>query len=134
VSETPLEISRGEPRLIGGRCPNCGRVLFPYRERCPSCASQGVESFPLPEQGTLWSYTVQGFRPPSPPFADDGSEEFEPFGVGYVELPGALRVESRLLADLNELRIGMPLRLVPLQVAGEQLFAFAPVDDGEGPR
>lgn len=133
-ASSPLDTSSGEPRLIGGRCPHCGQLGFPRRERCPGCARQGVEAVPLPTEGTLWSYTVQGFRPPSPPFADGAPDDFEPFGVGYVELPGALRVESRLLVDLEELRIGMPLRLVPMDVDGEPLFAFAPVADGEGGR
>lgn len=131
MSDSPLDTSRGEPRLIGGRCPECSQVVFPHRERCPGCAADGVEPVALPAEGTLWSYTVQGFRPPSPPYGENGSGEFEPFGVGYVELPGWLRVESRLLGDPAGLRIGMPLRLVPLDVGGEQLFAFAPAADGE---
>lgn len=131
-ASVPLDTSTGEPRLIGGRCPHCEQLVFPHRERCPGCAREGVEPTPLPTEGTLWSYTVQGFRPPSPPYAGGEAEEFEPFGVGYVELPGSLRVESRLAADPGELRIGMPLRLVPLEVEGERLFAFAPVTDGEG--
>ena len=116
---------------MGGRCPYCTRVVFPHRERCPGCAHEGVEAVSLPSEGTLWSYTVQGFQPPSPPFNRAEAAEFEPYGVGYVELPGWLRVETRLLADPGELRIGMPLRLVPLEIDGEQLFAFAPVADGE---
>ena len=129
---SPLDMSTGVPRLIGGRCRQCGRAIFPHRERCPGCAQGGVESIPLPSVGTLWSYTVQGFQPPSPPFGGGDPEEFEPFGVGYVELPGWLRVETRLLADPGELRIGMPVRLVALELDGEQLFAFAPIA-GEEP-
>jgi uncharacterized OB-fold protein len=129
---SPIDTSTGELRLIGGRCRHCGRAAFPHRDRCPSCAHEGVEPVPLPSEGTLWSYTIQGFRPPSPPFNGAEAAEFEPFGVGYVELPGWLRVETRLLGDPGELRIGMPLRLVPLEIEGEQLFAFAPVDDEAG--
>ncbi len=33
-------------------------------------------------------------------------------GVGYIELPGEVRVEARLtVADPDELRIGMPMEL-----------------------
>ena len=131
-ASSPIDLSTGEPRLIGGRCPHCEQVVFPHRERCPGCAGEGVEAIPLPTEGTLWSHTVQGFPPPSPPYFGAGGDEFEPYGVGYVELPGALRVESRLLADPGELRIGMRLRLVPLDVEGESLFAFAPIPEDGG--
>jgi uncharacterized OB-fold protein len=85
----------------------------------------------LPTRGFLWSWTIQGFEPKSPPFRAPGP--FTPYGVGYVELPGALRVESRLTeADPDRLRIGMEMELVfepfGMDVAGNELvtFAFAP--------
>ena len=40
-------------------------------------------------------------------------ENFKPFGVGYVELPNQVRVESRLKCkDPAQLRIGMEMELV----------------------
>lgn len=82
---------------------------------------------------------MQGFPPKSPPYiaeADDG--EFAPFGVGYVELTGALRVESRLtVADPAGLRIGMEMELAILEDRGRSYYAFAPrvqdPGDGNGP-
>ena len=50
-----------------------------------------------PAQGTLWTWTVQGFRPKSPPY--EGTDEFVPYPVGYVELAGEAKVES-LLVDV----------------------------------
>ena len=69
-------------------------MTFPLRERCPACASADVSRTLLPERGTLWTWTIQGFEPKSPPYVPDG--EFAPFAVGYVEFPGYLRVEGRL--------------------------------------
>jgi uncharacterized OB-fold protein len=64
----------------------------------------------LANDGLLWSWTIQRFAPKTP-FAVGAT--FVPFGVGYIELPGQLRIESRLTtADPNELHIGMPMRLV----------------------
>ena len=64
----------------------------------------------LSRTGTLWSYTVQGFRPKSP---YNGPDEFEPYGVGYVELPGEVMVEARLTEnDPDVLEIGDPMELV----------------------
>jgi uncharacterized OB-fold protein len=85
----------------------------------------------LARRGVLWSFTVQGFRP-KPPYA--GPEEFEPYGVGYVELPGQVIVESRLTENNPEkLAIGaaMELAIIPFRRDDEGndvvTFAFRPV-------
>ena len=119
-----------EPRLIGSRCRNCGTVTFPRQGTCPRCTSTDVQERRLARRGTLWSWTIQRFRPKSPPYT--GPEEFEPYGVGYVELPGEVRVEARLTeADPARLHIGMPMELVLVPApgaAGAQTFAFRPAE------
>jgi uncharacterized protein len=97
------------PQLIGGRNRATGRIVFP----CPS--SDEFEPHALARQGTLWSYTVQRYRPKSPPYA--GPAAFKPWAVAYVELAGETIVEARLAeVDLDAITIGMPLELtmVPL--------------------
>lgn len=77
---------------------------------------ESFEPCVLPQAGRLWSYTVQRFAPKSPPYA--GAQPFEPFAVGYVELPGTVIVESRLTGvAFEDLRVGMPVELtvVPLR-------------------
>jgi uncharacterized OB-fold protein len=102
--------------LIGGRDRATGRHVFPL----PDDAAQ-YEACELPRRGRLWSYTVQRFPPKSPPYA--GPTPFEPFALGYVELPNVIIVESRLVdVPFDELRIGMPLELV--------IVPFRTDDDG----
>lgn len=95
------------PSLIGGRSRADGRLVFP----CPTgSAGADYEPVTLGRRGRLWSYTVQRFRPKSPPYA--GPVTFEPYAVGYVELPGEIIVEARLAGvRFEELRIGLPLQL-----------------------
>lgn len=63
---------------------------------------------------------MQGFRPKEP-YA--GPAEFEPFGVGYVELAGQVIVESVLTEnDPDALEIGAPMELC--------IVAFGVDDDG----
>lgn len=98
-------------RLLGSRCRPCGAVTFPAQPSCPRCATEDVEPHALAPQGTLWTWTVQGFRPKSPPYA--GPEEFEPYAVGYVDLGGEVLVEGRLVdVPLDEVEIGMALATV----------------------
>ena len=99
-----------EPRLIGSRCNECGNVSFPAQPSCPRCTATDVTEHLLARDGVLWTWTVQGFRPKSPPYT--GPAEFEPYPVGYVELPGEVKVESRLVdVAPADLRIGMPMEL-----------------------
>jgi uncharacterized OB-fold protein len=125
-----------EPHLIGGRCGACETITFPWQSGCPRCGAGPLAERPLARRGRLWAWTTQEFPPPSPPFAGARGPDFEPFGVGYVELPGELRVEARLTEhDPARLRVGMAMELaiVPFGTdeAGNELvtFAFRPADE-----
>lgn len=100
------------PRLIGGRLPS-GKVVFPMPK---GDAARDVEIYPLSRTGSLWSWTRQDFRPKEP---YDGPETFEPYLLGFVELPGETIVETRIVdARLEELKLGMMME-----------FVVAPFDD-----
>ena len=120
--------------LLGSVCADCGTTAFPAQRSCARCSGEDVSATALPQQGTLWAYTVQCFEPKRP-FRHDG--DFTPFGLGYVDL-GPVVVESRLtVADVDALSPGLPVRLVtePLFTEDDGTvvhgFAFTPV---EGPR
>ncbi|HEX9355257.1 MAG TPA: OB-fold domain-containing protein [Streptosporangiaceae bacterium] len=120
------------PRLIGSQCARCGVVAFPSQPSCPKCTSAKVTERLLARRGTLWSWTVQCFPPKSPPYAVAEPGAFQPYGVGYVELPGEVRVEARLTeADPDRLRIGMPMELTLIPAPGREpgvvTYAFRPV-------
>jgi len=115
----------GRPTLLAGRDRETGRLVFP-----PPGDTDRFEIVPLPRDGRLWSWTVQRFRPKSPPYA--GPDAFEPYAVGYVALGDAIIVEGRLTgAPLDGYRIDMPMTLVGerfVMADGEArtTFAFAP--------
>ena len=112
------------PRLIGGRHRVSGRIVFP----CPP--GDAYEPYPLRRDGTLWSFTIQRYRPKSPPYT--GPEAFQPWAVGYVELSGETIVEARLAnMAFDDIAIGMLLELtqIPLDPAAVQpvmIHAFQP--------
>ena len=83
-----------------------------------------MERVLLPRSGTLWTWTTQGFEPKPPYVSDEG--EFVPYGVGYVEFDGFLRIEGRL-TTAEGLAIGMPMEVVAVERAGRTTYAFAPV-------
>ena len=127
-----------EPRLIGARCASCGLVGFPAGTACLRCGGTEAAQVLLPDRGTLWTFTTQDFRPPSPPYdGADTAQTFRPYALGYVELAGEVMVEARLTEpDPARLAIGQPMQLaiVPYSVTQDGVeimtFAFAPVSPG----
>ncbi len=120
-----LYTAGARPRLIGGRRPSDGRITFPMPQGGEAAFYEPVE---LKTEGTLWSWTVQRFRPKSPPYA--GPEAFRPYPVGYVELPDEVIVEARLVdVAIEDIRSGMAMELaiVPFTetAAGDTITTFA---------
>ena len=123
-----------EPHLMGGRLPS-GEIVFPMPE---GVAAENVDPYKLSRQGTLWSWTTQGFLPKNPyvgpgsnegPNGEPSPPDFEPFLLGYVELPGEVIVESRIVgAKLEDLTLNMPVEfcIVPFN-ATHDTFAFRPI-------
>lgn len=129
-----LRLGPDGPRLLGSRCAVCGSHTFPVQDGCPRCTSMSLEDVDLASRGTLWTWTIQAFPPKAPPFVGEtDAERFSPFGVGYVELPGQVKVEARLTeSDPARLEIGMDMTLVLMPLTTDPdgtevvTFAFAP--------
>lgn len=117
-------------RLMGGRAraerPDAGRIVFPHP------GTSDFDTVALGTQGTLWSFTIQRFAPKAPPYA--GPAAFEPWALGYVDLPGEMIVQARLVGmAFDAIRIGMPLQLTRVALdesADDPLWlpAFAPAE------
>ena len=118
-----------EPHLMGGRLPN-GEIVFPMPQ---GDAGRDVEPYKLSRKGALWSWTRQDFCPKEPyegpgSGPDAGPQDFKPYLLGYVELPGEVIVESRIVdAALEDLKLGMPMEfcVVPFNDR-HTTFAFRP--------
>lgn len=116
------------PRLIGGKDRVSGRIVFP----CPEGGeAANYEPVALSRTGRVWSWTVQRFRPKSPPYA--GPAAFTPYVMAYVELPGETIVATRLIeVEPEAVTIGMPVEMtmVPLDpeaADGPSIPVFRPV-------
>lgn len=134
VAEGVFTFPSETPQLIGSRCGECGIVTFPAQDSCPRCASTEMVEQLLARRGRLWAWTTQDFPPPSPPYTGPTGAAFVPFGVGYVELPGEVKVETRLTESNPDALVAgaeMELVLVPFRTDDEGnevvTFAFRPV-------
>jgi len=115
-----------EVRLCATRCRSCGESTLGTNSNCPNCGGQKVEQVSLANEGTLYTYTVVRHRPPG---NYRGPDEFEPFGIGLVEVDGVIRVMAPLKSKIEDLEIGMKVRFhsYPLRTneAGDEVIAFA---------
>ena len=127
-----FDVQGGAPALLGAKCTRCGTHYFPRRARCsnPACDGAVAEPVRLGRHGTLYSWSVQAYRPP-PLF---GMEPWTPYAIGLVDLPEGVRVLAMLTgAAPGEHRIGsaMELRLERLRVDADGrdvlTWTFAPV-------
>ncbi|MEM6681789.1 MAG: OB-fold domain-containing protein [Pseudomonadota bacterium] len=96
--------------LIAGRHIETGKVVFPWPT---GVERRHFERIELTRTGTLWSWSVQRFLPKSPPYmGTETIETFKPYIFGYVELPGQVIVETRIVnAAEADLKIGMDMTL-----------------------
>lgn len=130
ISEGLFTWPSDNPALLGSRCQQCNIAEFPSKSSCPACGSEDVVIEELPRRGKLWTWTIQGFMPKSPYNSGETVETFTPYGVGYIELPGAVCVESRLVENTPEqLAIGMEMELVMesfrYDESGDEIVTFA---------
>jgi uncharacterized protein len=122
-----------EGKVIGQRCPACGKVYVPPRGACPVDGVPTTTDVELPDVGTVTTFCVvnvpfQGQRVPSP------------YVAASVLLDGADIAFQHLIlgCDPAEVRMGMRVRAVwkpPEQwgTTSENIDHFEPTGDPDAP-
>ena len=96
-----------EGRLIGQRCPACGKVYVPSRGTCPVDGVPAEEEIDLPDTGTVTTFSIVNVAYP-------GQQVTPPYVAAAVLLDGADIAFQHLIlgCDAGEVRIGMRVRAV----------------------
>ena len=93
--------------LVGARCGNCNKILFPPRSICPFCRRMGkLEPYRLKRRGKVLSYTVIHV-------AAEGFEDQVPYVLAIIELEDGPRLTAQI-TDCNpdEIKIGDEVEIV----------------------
>jgi uncharacterized OB-fold protein len=99
-------------RIVGTRCKKCRKLHFPPRADCSDCLSSAIEWIPLSGKGRLITYTTAYFAPAG----------FEaPYTLALAELEEGVRVFTRMSKDIEEVKIGMSVELVPKRLDDERI-------------
>ena len=96
-----------EGRLVGQRCPACGKVYVPPRGACPTDGVPTTDEVELPGRGTVTTFCVVNV-----PFL--GQRIQPPYVSAYVLLDGADIALQHLVqeVDASEVRMGMRVEAV----------------------
>ncbi len=113
---------RGDtPRLMAGKCADCGALRFPAAAVCGQCLSENMTTTHLSSAGVLYASAVVHQAPKGWDL---------PYTLGYVDLPEGIRVLAHIAGDVAfdqtvELRLGR----VGTDENGEAVmsYVFAPV-------
>ena len=82
-----IEKVSGKWALVGCRCKQCGKIVYPCREVCLNCMGKDMEKLNLSSHGKLYSFTIVHMP----------SEHFEPpYAIGWIELPEGIKVFSQI--------------------------------------
>jgi uncharacterized OB-fold protein len=91
-----------KPYLVAYRCEKCGMLYFPKVNICLNCFSEDFAKQPLSGKGKVYSYTIQ--YTPQPGLK-------APLTVGYIDLPEDLRVLAQIIAEPEQMKIGMDVEV-----------------------
>lgn len=90
----------GAIRLIGSRCGACALTAFPAVTVCSTCLAEEMHDFELPQSGILYAFSQVHVGP---------AKWLKPYTLGYVDLPGGLRLLSHIVGA--QPRIGQRVTL-----------------------
>ena len=118
-----------EGKLVGQRCPTCGKVYVPPRSACPADGTPTAEEVELPDTGTVTTFCIVNV-----PFL--GQRITPPYVSAYILLDGADIAFLHLILDIpaEEVRMGMRVKAVwkPREEWGttiENISHFAPTGE-----
>jgi uncharacterized OB-fold protein len=127
--ESLFYTSLSEGKLVGQRCPSCGKVYIPPRSACPADGTPTAEEVELPDTGTVTTFCIVNV-----PFL--GQRITPPYVSAYILLDGADIAFLHLILDIpaEEVRMGMRVKAVwkPRDEWGttiENISHFAPTGE-----
>jgi uncharacterized OB-fold protein len=122
-----------EGRLVGQRCPACGKVYIPSRGVCPADGTPTDSEVELPDTGTVTTFSVVNVGYP-------GQKVKPPYVAAAVLLDGADIAFQHLIlgCDPGEVRMGMRVRAVwrpreEWSTTAQNISHFAPTGEPDAP-
>lgn len=102
-----LKAIRDNKKIMGIKCPSCGKVYVPPRLHCPKCFVRMSKWVELSGKGTLSTYTIVRYEEPYMP-------KKPPYAYGVIQMDGADTGLAHFLGEVNLDKIKVGMRLEPV--------------------
>jgi uncharacterized protein len=133
LGETTYLLGLAEGRLLGQRCPACGKVYIPPRGACPTDGIPTAEEVELPDTGVVTTFCIVNV-----PFP--GQRVKPPYVAAAVLLDGADIPFQHLIlgCEASEVRMGMRIKAVwkprgQWGTTAENIEYFQPTGEPDAP-
>ena len=100
-----MRVDDDGPVLLGSRCPECSREFYPRRWVC-AVDRKPTDDIDLPREGILHVATYVHY-----PAYGKATLDTVGYGVGQVDLPGGVRIQTILAGTPEDWTIDGPVRL-----------------------
>ena len=98
-------------RILGIKCPTCGKVYVPPRRVCGPCFAEMTEFVEVGPKGRIGTFTILRYE-----FIDPatGKQKPVPYGYGYIRFDGADTLFQHFIdiEDESKIKIGARVEAV----------------------
>jgi uncharacterized OB-fold protein len=102
---------RDNKRLMGIRCPACGKVYIPPRRVCGACFVENTEWVEVGPKGVIGTYTIVRYAFIDP---ETGHQKPVPYGYGFIRFDGADTYFQHFVEITDESRLKIGVRVEPV--------------------
>lgn len=99
---------RDNKKLVGVRCPKCGKVYIPPRGVCGPCFEEMNDFVEVGPGGVIGTYTILRFAFIDP---ETGQQKPVPYGYGFIKLDGADTLFQHYIDIVDEKKIKVGARV-----------------------
>jgi uncharacterized protein len=100
-----------ERRIVGIKCPECGKVYVPPRKVCGACFTEMREFMEVGPQGTIGAFTILRYAFIDP---ETGEQKPVPYGYGFIKFDGANTLFQHYIDIKDEARVKIGARVEPV--------------------
>jgi uncharacterized protein len=99
---------RDNKKIMGIKCPKCGKVYVPPRGVCGPCFQEMDEFVEVGPGGVIGTYTILRFAFIDP---ETGHQKPVPYGYGFIKLDGADTLFQHYIDIVDEKKIKIGARV-----------------------
>jgi uncharacterized OB-fold protein len=100
-----------EKRIVGIKCPQCGKVYVPPRRVCGPCFTEMKEFVEVGPNGSIGTFTILRYAFIDP---ETGEQKPVPYGYGFIRFDGADTLFQHYIDIKDESKIKIGARVEPV--------------------